>query len=241
MKKLRVDIMLPVYHGNLDEIPDSIQKQVEYYEERLREYDWTIVLAVNGPEAENVISLARKLRKEDNRITYDYTELPGKGSGIVHSWSRSTADIISYMDIDLSTDIKSFTDLVSGIESGYDIAIGSRYHPDSTVERSLKRRIVSVSYHKFFMKIILGARTYTDGQCGFKAVNPRVVKEILPLVRNRNWFFESELLYIAERKGFRIKEIPVNWKESEFSGMKLYKAIFEFIRYGIGLTMRKIP
>jgi hypothetical protein len=240
MKRLRVDIMLPVYHGNLDEIPDSIQKQIEYYEEALREYDWRIVLAINGKNAENVISLAQKLGRQDMRVTYDYTERPGKGSGIVHSWSRSTADIISYMDIDLSTDIKSFTGLVSGIKAGYDIAIGSRYHPDSTVERSLKRRIVSVSYHKVFMKIILGARTYTDAQCGFKAVSPRVVKEILPLVRNRNWFFESELLYIAEHKGLSIKEIPVNWKESEFSGMKLYRAILEFIRCGISLRLRRL-
>jgi len=240
MKRLRVDIMLPVYYGNLDEIPASIQKQVDYYERALGKYDWRIVLAVNGPNAENVISLAQKLGKEDVRITYEYTELPGKGSGIVHSWSRSKADILSYMDIDLSTDISNFTDLVSGIESGYDIVIGSRYHPNSTVVRSLKRRIVSVSYHKIFMKIILGARTYTDGQCGFKAVSPRVVREILPLVKNRNWFFESEMLYVAEQKGFRIKEIPVNWKESEFSGMKLYKAILEFIKCSISLRLRRL-
>ena len=240
MKRLRVDIMLPVYHGNLTEIPNSIQKQIEYYEEALREYDWRIVLAINGPNAENVISLAQKLGRQDMRITSDYVERPGKGSGIIHSWSRSAADIISYMDIDLSTDIRGFSHLVDMIKAGYDIAIGSRYHPDSTVERSLKRRIVSVSYHKIFMKIILGARTYTDAQCGFKAVSPRVVKEILPIVRNRNWFFESELLYVAEQKGFRIKEIPVNWKESEFSGMKLYKAILEFIKCGISLRLRRL-
>ena len=240
MNRLRIDIMLPVYHGNIHEIPESIQKQIEYYEEALGEYDWRIVLAINGPNAENVISLAQKLGRQDMRITSDYVERPGKGSGIIHSWSRSTADILSYMDIDLSTDIRGFSHLVSGIKAGYDIAIGSRYHPDSTVERSFKRRIVSASYHKIFMKIILGARTYTDGQCGFKAVSPRVVKEILPLVRNRNWFFESEMLYIAERKGLKIKEVPVNWKESEFSGMKLYKAILEFIKCGISLRLRRL-
>lgn len=240
MNRLRIDIMLPVYHGNIHEIPESIQKQIEYYEEALGEYDWRIVLAINGPNAENVISLAQKLGRQDMRITSDYVERPGKGSGIIHSWSRSAADIISYMDIDLSTDIRGFSHLVDMIKAGYDIAIGSRYHPDSTVERSFKRRIVSASYHKIFMKIILGARTYTDGQCGFKAVSPRVVKEILPLVRNRNWFFESEMLYIAERKGLKIKEVPVNWKESEFSGMKLYKAILEFIKCGISLRLRRL-
>lgn len=240
MKKRRVDIMLPVYHGNLDEIPMSIQKQVEYYEKALGEYEWRIVLAINGPNAENVISLAQKLGKKDKRIAYAYVERPGKGSGIIHSWSRSTADIISYMDIDLSTDIRDFAHLVSQIKAGYDIAIGSRFHPDSIVTRSLKRRIVSFAYHKLFMKFVLGVKTYTDGQCGFKAVSPRVVREILPLVRNRNWFFESEMLYIAERKGLRIKEVPVQWTESEFSGMSLYKAIFEFIRCIIGLRFRRL-
>jgi glycosyltransferase involved in cell wall biosynthesis len=240
MNKLRVDIMLPVYHGNLDEIPSSIQKQVEYYEEALKEYQWRIVLAINGPNAENVISLAQKLGRQNKRIAYDYVEQPGKGSGIIHSWCRSEADIISYMDIDLSTDIKGFAHLVSQIKTGYDIAIGSRFHPDSIVTRSLKRRIVSFLYHKLFMKVVLRVKTYNDGQCGFKAVSPRVVVEILPLVRNRNWFFESEMLYIAERKGLRIKEVPVKWTESEFSGMSLYKAIFEFIRCIIGLRFRKL-
>jgi glycosyltransferase involved in cell wall biosynthesis len=240
MKRLRVDIMLPVYHGNFDEIPMSIQKQVEYYEEALEEYEWRIVLSINGSNAENVISLAQKLGKKDKRIAYDYVEQPGKGSGIIHSWSRSTADIISYMDIDLSTDIRGFAHLVDGIKAGYDIAIGSRFHPDSIVTRSLKRRIVSFAYHKLFMKIVLGAKTYTDGQCGFKAVSPRVVREIIPRVKNRNWFFESEMLYIAERKGLRIKEVPVHWTESEFSGMLLYRAIFEFIRCIIGLRFRRL-
>lgn len=90
------------------------------------------------------------------------------------------------------------------------------------------------------MKIVLGSRDYTDAQCGFKAGKRRVIEEILPLIRNRNWFFESEMLYIAQKKGFRIAEIPVTWRESDFSGIKLYKAIWEFITNGIKLRFRKI-
>jgi hypothetical protein len=240
MKGIRLDIMLPVYHGNLLEISESIGKQVDFFEEALNDYDWKIVLAINGKGADEVIELARKLHKDDERITYDYIEQAGKGSGIIHAWSGSDAEIISYMDIDLSTDIKGFPNLISQIEKGFDISIGSRFHPDSTVSRSWKRKIVSFMYHKIFMKAVLGAKNYTDGQCGFKAVNQRVIREILPLIRNRNWFFESEMLYIAQRKGFRIKEVPVHWVESEFSGMKLYRAIFEFIGYGVGLRLRKI-
>jgi len=240
MKKPRLDIMLPVYYGNLPEIAGSIAQQKAFYEKALQEYDWRIVLAVNGPKPEEVIELAGSLGREDKRITCSYVSNPGKGSGIVHAWSKSDADIMSYMDIDLSTDIKDFPVLVSRIREGYDISIGSRYHPDSEVTRSLKRRIVSFMYHKLFMKIVLRAKTYTDGQCGFKAVSPRIVREVLPLVRNRSWFFESEMLYIAERMKMMITEVPVSWTESEFSGISLYRAIGEFIRCGFGLRFRKI-
>ena len=236
----KVDIMLPVYQGNLHEIKPSIEKQVSFFSKALRNYDWKIVLAINGKNPEKVIELAKSLNKKYPRVWYSYVEQPGKGSGIIHSWSRSKADIISYMDIDLSTNIKDFPNLISQIEKGYDISIGSRYHPKSKVIRSFKRTFVSVGYHKFFAKIVLGAKDYTDSQCGFKAINQKVVKKLLPLVKNRSWFFESEMLYIAQRKGFKIKEIPVTWKESEFSGIKLYKAIAEFIKSSIELRFRRI-
>lgn len=236
----RVDIMLPVYYRNLHEIEPSIKKQVSFFSKALKNYDWTIVLAINGKNAEKVISLAKKLHEKYGRVSYDYTEIPGKGSGILHSWMRSKADIISYMDIDLSTNIKDFPNLISWIEKGYDLSIGSRYHPDSKVKRSLKRWIVSIGYHKIFMKIVLGAKKYTDAQCGFKAVNRKVVKEILPLIKNKNWFFESEMMYLAQKKEMKIKEVPVVWKESPFSGIKLYKAIAEFIKCSFELIFRKI-
>jgi len=232
--------MLPVYRGNLSEIPGSIDMQRTFFEKSLKEYEWRLVLAINGPDAGEVIAVAEKMAESDSRISYDYVPLPGKGSGVIHSWSNSDADIMSYMDIDLSTDIRDFPNLVAQVRGGYDISIGSRYHPDSHVTRSLKRRIVSVLYHKIFMKIILGAKTYTDGQCGFKAVSPRVAREVLPLVKNHNWFFESEMLYIAERKGFSINEVPVHWTESEFSGMSLYRAILEFIGCSLALRFRKL-
>jgi glycosyltransferase involved in cell wall biosynthesis len=240
MKSPRLDIMLPVYHGNLTEIPSSIEKQISFYQESLKDYDWRIVLAINGQNADEVIKLAKELGKKNKRISFNFIEQSGKGSGIIHAWSKSNADIISYMDIDLSTELNSFPNLVEQIKEGYDISIGSRYHPESKVTRGWKRKLVSHAYHKIFMKIILGASSYSDGQCGFKAVNRRVIDEILPLIKNRNWFFESEMLYIAEYKGFRIKEVPVTWVESEFSGMSLYKAIFEFIYCGLGLRFRKI-
>jgi glycosyltransferase involved in cell wall biosynthesis len=236
----RIDIMFPVYHGNLHEIEPCVKVVVPFFTEKLSNYNWRIVFAINGKDAEKIISLIKKLNEKHPRIWYDYAEQPGKGSGVIHSWSQSPADIITYMDVDLATDIGNFPKLIEGIENGFDICIGSRYHPDSKVDRSLKRKIVSVVYHRMFMKFVLGAKKYTDAQCGYKAVTREVVLEIIPLIRNKNWFFESEMMYIAQYKKMKILEIPVIWKESRFSGITLYKAIWEFIKSGILIRFRKL-
>lgn len=237
MKKL--DLMLPVYYGNLHEVEPCIEQLVPYFTESFKEYDWRIILAINGKNQEEMIALVKKLHTKYPRVWFDSVERAGKGSGIIHAWSNSPADILSYMDVDLSTDISNFKDLVAGIEKGYDFCIGSRYHPKSNVNRSMKRKVVSIIYHKMVMKVLLGAKTYTDAQCGFKAVNRRVVEEILPLIENRDWFFESEMLYIGQRKKFSILEFPVKWEESKFSGITLYKAIWEFMKASVKINFRK--
>lgn len=239
-KYKKIDIMLPVYFGNLHEIEPSIKKQISFFSKALKNYNWKIILAINGKNPEKIISLAKKLHKKYGRVEYDYTEIPGKGSGIIHAWNKSKADIMSYMDIDLSTDMRAFPNLISWIENGYDVSVGSRYHPQSKVNRSFNRLLISIIYHKIFMRFIMGGKDYTDAQCGFKAINKRVAKEILPLIENKNWFFESEMLYLAQKKKFKIKEVPVIWNESNFSGINMSKAIVEFIKCGIKLRFRKL-
>lgn len=233
MKK--IDIMLPVYHGNFQMIEPSIKRLNDFFSRTLGDYDWCLVLAINGRNAEKVIGLATKLSKEFKRIKYDYVEQAGKGSGVLHSWMNSNADIVAYMDVDLSTEVKDFPNLIRQIELGHNISIGSRYHPQSVVKRGWKRKFISLVYHKLFMKIILGSKDYTDGQCGFKAIDQKTIKNIVPLIKNKNWFFESEMLFLAQKLGFKIKEIPICWTESKFSGLTLYKAIIEFIISGLRL------
>ncbi len=235
----RIDIVFPVYHGNLHEIEPCIDVVIPFFSNQLTDYDWHIVFAINGKDPEQIIKLVKKINGVHKSVWYDYAEQPGKGSGVIHSWSESTADIITYMDVDLATDIGNFPKLIEGIENGYDICIGSRYHQDSKVERSFKRKVVSIIYHRMFMKLILGAKTYTDAQCGYKAINRKVALEVIPLIHNKNWFFESELLYIAQRKKMSILEVPVIWKESKFSGLTLYKAIWEFIKSSVFIRFRK--
>lgn len=236
----RVDIMFPVYWGNLHEIDPCLERVLPSFTEALQAYDWRVIFAVNGKSPEWLIAHIEAASQGDSRIGYDYTPTPGKGSGVIHSWTASTAEILCYMDVDLSTDIRDVGRLVAGVANGADLCIGSRYHPDSVVDRSLKRKLISIIYHKYYMKLVLGARSYSDAQCGFKAINRRVLREVIPLVRNRSWFFESEMLYFAQRKHLSILEIPVRWKESRFSGVTLYKAIWEFLRSSVLLRLRRI-
>jgi len=234
-----IDIILPVYYGNLNELEESIEKQVKAYKTLLKNYEWNIVISINGKNAEEIINLSKNLSKKYRNVTYIYTEMPGKGHGVINGWLKSKADIRVYMDLDLSVDLICLPSLIKKIEQGNDISIGSRYLKESKVKRSLKRTIISIFYHLFLLKIILGTR-YKDAQCGFKAISKKSAYELLPLVKDRVWFFESELLYIAQKKGYKIAEIPVIWNESKFSSLNLLKVVPEFFIKMIKLRFRKI-
>lgn len=235
-----VDIAIPVYYGNIGELEPNIKKQVEFFRKNLTDYNWRIVIAVNGKNPEEIINLSKELCKKYKEVSYIYTEIPGKGAGVITAWQNSKADILAYMDIDLSTGLADFRNLIKGIEEGFDICVGSRYIQGSKVRRSFKRRIASFVYHKILLRLFLNAK-FTDGQCGFKAITKKVAQKVLPLVKDRVWFFESEMMYIAEKMGFKIKEIPVVWEETDLqSGIKLRKIVPEFIKKIILLKLRKI-
>ncbi len=237
--KVSVDIILPVYHGNLKELEWSINNQVNSYNRILKEYNWRVIISINGKNPEEIIKLSEILSKKYKNVEYLYTKIPGKGSGVINGWIKSKAEIRVYMDIDLSVELKCLPNLIKKIEQGYDLSIGSRYIKGSKVKRSFKRKIISIIYHLFLLKIFMGVR-YKDAQCGFKAVNKKVVETILPLVKDKFWFFDSELLYITGKKGLKIVEVPVIWDESRFSSLNLLNAIKQFLIKMIELRFRKI-
>lgn len=140
-------------------------------------------------------------------------ELDGKGKGLAvrEGWRSEAADVYAFMDADLATDLTSLPALVRSVVDGADVALGSRAHPDSVVARSLSRRMLSAGY-RLFLAATLGTDV-RDLPCGFKAVSPRVVSDIMPAVRDDKWFFDTELVIRAERAGYRLVEIPVSWKE----------------------------
>tara|TARA_Y100000310_G_scaffold339097_2_gene430702 strand:- start:3532 stop:4269 length:738 start_codon:yes stop_codon:yes gene_type:complete len=242
MKQLpTVDIAIPVYYGNLEEIEGSVKKQVAYYTKNLKTYNWKIIIAINGKNPEKQIALVKQLNKKyKGKVNYTYINKPGKGHGVIHAWENSKADIMSYMDVDLATDLGSFKTLLDNIQQGNDIAVGSRYLKTSKIKRTFKRIFISKTYITYFYRFILGL-PLTDAQCGFKAVNKKVVKNVLPYIQDRVWFWESEMLYLAYKRNYKIKEVSIRWTEDLNSSVNLVKIIPNFMKNVLRLRFSRLP
>lgn len=204
----KILIVIPAYNEE-KLLLSSIVKLYGFCQQRLGS-GWRIVVADNQ-STDRTAAIAKSLATEYPGVDYLSVGIKGKGAAIRAGWQSATADIYCFMDADLATDLAALPDLILAIESGSDVAIGSRYLPASKVTRTLGRRFFSIGY-RLALKLILGTKVH-DLPCGFKAINSKIKESILPVVTNNNWFFDSELVLIAEKRGFNIAEIPVTWSE----------------------------
>jgi glycosyltransferase involved in cell wall biosynthesis len=203
----RVDIVVPVYNEQY-----ALERSVR----RLHDFltlnvplAWRIVIADNA-STDRTLALARGLALELPSVTVLHLRAKGRGRALREAWSKSDADVLCYMDVDLSTDLKALLPLIAGLVSGHsDVAIGTRLAPGAKVVRGLKREIISHAYNRL-LRLVLRAR-FSDAQCGFKAIRADVARELLPQVRDQSWFFDTELLLAAQRRGLRIHEVAVDW------------------------------
>ena len=162
----------------------------------------------------------------------------GRGRALKAVWSRSEAPILAYMDVDLSTDLDGLWPLVAPLMSGHsDLAIGSRLAHGSRVVRGARREVISRAYN-VLLRASLGAR-FTDAQCGFKAIRADVAAELLPMVEDPAWFFDTELLVLAERCGLRIHEVPVDWYDDPDSRVDVVRTAMDDL-HGIVRLRRAI-
>ena len=229
----RVDIIIPVYNEE-----HIIAQSVAHLRDFLRgsvSFDWTIIVADNA-STDNTLTVAKSLSERYPDVEYIYISQKGRGRALRKAWLGSSADIVSYMDVDLSTGLEAFPPLIAALEDGYDVAIGSRLISESQIERSLKREITSRGYN-LLIKLILFTK-FHDAQCGFKAVKRDVVQDIVPLIQNQEWFFDTELLILAEKRGYSIKEIPVRWVEDPDSRVHVMGTIIEDIKGLMRLRFR---
>jgi putative flippase GtrA len=203
----RVDIVVPVYNEQAV-LEDSIRRLHAYCSAELG-HDWRIVIADNA-STDATLRVARELSATLERTTVLHLERKGRGRALRTAWSTSDADVLCYMDVDLSTDLRALPPLISALASGHsEVAIGTRLAPGSRVVRGRKRDLISRSYNRL-LRVTLGAR-FSDAQCGFKAIRADAALRLLPQVADDGWFFDTELLVCAQRQGMRIHEVAVDW------------------------------
>ena len=185
-------------------------------------YPCRIVIADNG-STDRTPEIASHLSEENEEVSWMRIEARGRGRALKQAWLASTADVVAYMDVDLSTDLSSFPDLVRSLdEENFDLAIGSRLMKGSLVrKRTVKREITSRCYNMIIKSMFLNK--FSDAQCGFKAMTTQSARILLPKIQDNGWFFDSELLIVAEKCGFRIKDIPVTWVDDPDSRVNVIK------------------
>jgi glycosyltransferase involved in cell wall biosynthesis len=170
-----------------------------------------ITIADNG-STDTTPEIAAQLERELPEVTWLRLEERGRGRALREAWSASEADVLCYMDVDLSTDLDALLPLVAPLVSGHsDLAIGSRLTHGARVSRGAKREVISRAYN-VILKASLRSR-FSDAQCGFKAIRRDAATALLPAVEDNGWFFDTELLVLAERRGLRIHEVPVDWDD----------------------------
>lgn len=221
-----VDLVIPVL--NEAHVLERSVNTVRAFLEGRDTYRWRLVIVENG-STDGTAEVARRLAASGDDVAFLEVDRVGRGGALRRAWTESEADVVCYTDVDLSTDLEALPPLVAAIvNDGYDLAVGSRLLRGSRTVRSLHRELISRGYN-LFLKLMLGV-SFSDAQCGFKAVRREVVDEIVPRVRHQSWFFDTELLVLAERAGYSIKEIPVTWVEDVDSRVRIISTAWEDIR-----------
>jgi glycosyltransferase involved in cell wall biosynthesis len=204
-----VQIVVPVYNERVA-LERSIHRLHRFLTETFP-FSWRIVI-VDNASTDGTFALARGLTRELEGVEAVHLDAKGRGRALHAAWLQSDAEVLCYMDVDLSTDLRGLLPLVAPLMSGHsDLAIGTRLHRGAKVSRSRRREVISRAYNR-----LLRLR-FSDAQCGFKAIRAGVARKLVPDVRDQEWFFDTELLVLAQRRGLRIHEVPVDWVEDKDS------------------------
>lgn len=214
---VEVSIVFPAYN-EADALEAAVEKVTEALSEFARSYE--IIIAEDG-STDGTAQLAAALAEKYPFVKHIHGEKRlGRGTALKNAFKQSSGEVLVYMDLDLATDLKYLKALVGAVESeGYDFATGSRMLPESNVERSGTRNIASKTYN-FMVRAFLGSKV-KDHQCGFKAFRREPLMQLLDEVEAEHWFWDTELLVRAHRRGYKIKEFPVLWKSRRETKVRL--------------------
>ncbi len=230
-----VDVVIPVHNEEHDLEP--CVRRLHAHLSTTMPYPFQITIADNA-STDTTLDIATHLATEFPAVRVVHMPEKGRGRALRAVWSASGAAVLAYMDVDLSTDLAALLPLIAPLVSGHsDVAIGTRLHRGSRVVRGTKRELISRGYN-LMLRHTLSAR-FSDAQCGFKAIRREVATHLLPHVEDNTWFFDTELLVLAERSGLRIHEIPVDWIDDPHSSVHILSTAMADLR-GIARLGRAI-
>jgi putative flippase GtrA len=221
-----IEVVIPVYNEEAA-LAASVRRLRDYLVAELP-FAWRITIADNG-STDATPRIAAELARSLSGVAVCSCSAQGRGRALRAAWLRSDADVVCYMDVDLSTDLRALLPLVAPLVSGHsDAAIGTRLAPGARVVRGPKRELISRAYNRL-LHATLAAR-FSDAQCGFKAMRADAARRLLPRVRDDEWFFDTELLMLAQRLGLRIHEVPVDWVDDPDSRVDVLRTALGDVR-----------
>jgi len=223
---VQVDIVIPVYNEE-QSLERSVARLHDYLDQHFP-FTWRITIADNASR-DRTPEIADRLVHSRTNTTALHLPDKGRGRALRTAWTNSNAHVLAYMDVDLSTDLDALLPLVAPLVSGHsDVAIGTRLARTAHVVRGPKRELISRAYNLILKAMLHNG--FSDAQCGFKAVRADVAKALLPLVEDDGWFFDTELLVLAEHNGLRIHEVPVDWVDDADSRVDVTATAVEDLR-----------
>ena len=232
-----VDVVVPAFNEEA-----ILERTIKVLHDELRatfSQPWQITIAENA-STDATPAIADDLAATFDRVRALHVAEPGRGRALRRAWSTSEAEVVAYMDADLSTDLGALPTLVDAVASGRaDLAIGSRLVGGAFVERRLGRESISRMYN-VLVRTVLRAR-FHDAQCGFKAVRRTDALTLLPLVHDQGWFFDTELLLVAQRRGLRIEEVPVHWIDDPDSSVRILSTAMADLRGVVRMSRSRRP
>lgn len=236
-----LDVVIPVYNEEAD-LATSVHRLHAHLRDHFP-YPFRITVADNA-STDRTWPIAQGLAGALPGVTARHLDAKGRGRALRQVWQTSEASVLAYMDVDLSTDLAALLPLVAPLITGHsDLAIGTRLAPGSRVVRGPKREFISRSYN-LLLRASLSAR-FSDAQCGFKAIRGDVAHRLLPMVEDTGWFFDTELLVLAERAGLRIHEVPVDWVDDPDSRVDIVRTALDDLkgiaRLGRTLARGELP
>lgn len=214
-----LEINIPVYNEELD-LPKNIPVLYTFCTQYLSNYDWKIVIVDNASKDTTWQKVEELSKQFPGKVAGLHLDRKGRGWALRQAWTKSQADYVSYMDVDLASDINVFPSMIKMLDEGYDLVTGSRNLPRSNViGRTFLRELMSKTYITL-VKLIHGTKL-SDTQCGFKAVRRLAFVIIEPLIENNLWFFDSEMVIILERAGFKVADVPIKWVDDRHTTVKI--------------------